>query len=292
MSETISGLWIGKNLSLMEQLSIKSFLANGHQYCLYTYGPVKDVPKGTIIKDANEILPKKRIFQYAQGFAKGSYGAFSDLFRFKLILDKGGIWADLDLVCLKPFDFKEKYVFSSENRPDGSIKTNTGVIKAPPKSKLIKSCYELAAKIKPGDIKYAQIGPDLFFSQVKKFHMDKYVRSPAAFCPLDYWDFKKALDENSTFRIPKEAYAVHLWNEKWTQEIDNKNRVLEIMYKLSAGLRRKCVFYSDWLDLLKKQLSPSGNIAGKMRGLKRPKKDRVYSRKTLYGALQHRYLFQ
>ena len=77
MSNIIQGLWIGKSLSKMEQLSIKSFLDNGHEYHLYTYSDVKNIPKGTVIKDGNEIITENQIFTYKNG----SYSAFSNLFR-------------------------------------------------------------------------------------------------------------------------------------------------------------------------------------------------------------------
>ncbi|MBW4444611.1 MAG: hypothetical protein KME10_26090 [Plectolyngbya sp. WJT66-NPBG17] len=84
-NKVIQGLWIGGELSTMEQLSIQSFLQNGHEYHLYTYQPVKNVPKGTIVKDGREILPENRIFTYQSGFGKGSYAGFADLFRFHLL---------------------------------------------------------------------------------------------------------------------------------------------------------------------------------------------------------------
>jgi hypothetical protein len=48
----------------MERLSIASFLANGHDYHLYVYGEIENVPPGTVLKAADEILPKSMIFQY------------------------------------------------------------------------------------------------------------------------------------------------------------------------------------------------------------------------------------
>src|SRR5205823_1893528 len=53
----IQGLWIGPQLSIMEQLSIASFLRNGHDYHLYIYNELPNVPKGVVIRDASEILP-------------------------------------------------------------------------------------------------------------------------------------------------------------------------------------------------------------------------------------------
>ena len=120
MNEIIQGLWVGPELSVMEQLSVSSFLRHGHQYHLYVYDDVKNIPAGTVIKDGNEILSASRIFQYKQ---QASYSGFSNFFRYKLLLERGGWWVDTDTVCLKPFDFSEEYVFSSE------MGTGTGIYK-------------------------------------------------------------------------------------------------------------------------------------------------------------------
>ena len=48
MSQIIQGLWVGPELSVMEQLSVSSFLRHGHQYHLYVYDDVKNVPAGTL----------------------------------------------------------------------------------------------------------------------------------------------------------------------------------------------------------------------------------------------------
>ena len=68
----------------MEQLSISSFLHNGHDYHLYVYDDLKYIPAGTVVMDASEILPSSRIFQYKQ---RPSYAGFSNFFRYKLLLN-------------------------------------------------------------------------------------------------------------------------------------------------------------------------------------------------------------
>ncbi len=75
MSKIIQGLWVGGELSTMEQLSINSFIKNGYTYHLYIYGDVKNIPAGTTIKDGNDILQKDLIFTYNIGEGKGSYSA-------------------------------------------------------------------------------------------------------------------------------------------------------------------------------------------------------------------------
>ena len=87
-SSIIQTLWIGGSLSLMEQLCVASFIKNGHEFHLYTYGEVLNVPNGAVIKDANEIIPESEIFTYCNG----SYAGFADWFRWALLCKKGNIW--------------------------------------------------------------------------------------------------------------------------------------------------------------------------------------------------------
>ena len=49
-SNIIQSLWIGNNLSDMEQLCIQSFLDNGHEYHLYVYEPIQNIPHGSLLK--------------------------------------------------------------------------------------------------------------------------------------------------------------------------------------------------------------------------------------------------
>src|SRR4051794_25599030 len=125
-NQVIQGLWIGPALSVMEQMSISSFLANGHEYHLYVYDAVANVPLGTTIKDANELLPASSIFQYKQ---TPSYAGFANVFRYKLLFERGGWWADVDTISLRPFDFPQPHVFPSERRRWGLAATGNCVIK-------------------------------------------------------------------------------------------------------------------------------------------------------------------
>ena len=59
----VQSLWVGNSLSNMEVCCIQSFLKHGFTFHLYTYENVKRIPKGTVIKDANEIMDEKEIFK-------------------------------------------------------------------------------------------------------------------------------------------------------------------------------------------------------------------------------------
>src|SRR5580698_9560242 len=98
----IQSLWVGDRLSAMEQLAIKSFLFHGHPFHLYVYQATEGIPEGTIVQDANEILPATSIFKYSE---HNSYAGFANFFRYKLLVERGGWWVDMDVICLKPFRF-------------------------------------------------------------------------------------------------------------------------------------------------------------------------------------------
>ena len=204
----IQGLWVGSALSTMEQLSITSFLRNRHEYHLYAYDELANVPGGTVIKDAREILPASAIFQYRN---RPSYAGFADVFRFKLLFERGGWWADADMVCLRPFDFSEEYVFSSEMN-GGQQLTNVGVIKAPMGSEAIAHAYRVCQTKQPSKIEWGEIGPRLMSEVVKQYRLDKYQKPYYTFCPISDWH---RFLEPYVAAIHPEAYAIHLWNEGW-----------------------------------------------------------------------------
>ena len=166
--DTIQGLWIGDRLSNLENLSISSFIANGHDYHLYVYNDVDNIPSGATVKDGNEILPESEIFSYNVGPGRGSPSAFSNFFRYKLLYDRGGWWSDTDIVCLKPFEFDSDYVISSESHL-GNRHITSGVIKAPKGSPAMKDNWETCNSKDKNTLPWGEVGPRLVSQCVGKF---------------------------------------------------------------------------------------------------------------------------
>jgi mannosyltransferase OCH1-like enzyme len=219
-NQIIQGLWIGPELSVMEQLSIASFLAHGHEYHLYVYGEMKNVPGGCVIKDANEILPSARIFQYQQ---YPSYAGFANFFRYKLLLERGGWWADTDTICVKPFDFSEEYVFSSEIGNNGLEVINSGILKAPAGSQVMAYAWAICETKDPEKLVWGETGPRLVAVAVKKFSLEKYQKPHQVFCPLGYADWRRVIEPESQLRFNESTRAIHLWNEMWRDAGQDKN---------------------------------------------------------------------
>ena len=219
----IQGLWIGEKLSVMEQLSIKSFLDNGHDYHLYTYSDVEGVPDGTTIKDGNEILPESEIFTYSSGEGKGSVSAFSNFFRYKLLYDKGGWWVDTDLICIKPFDFKDDFIFSSEEHL-GTVHINAGAIKAPKNSEPLKYCWETCKSKDKNLLQCGEVGPRLVAETVQVHKLENYVQDSEVFCPINFENWLQILNPNVDMKFSSNVYAIHLWNEIFRRNGMDKNK--------------------------------------------------------------------
>jgi len=268
----IQGLWIGDRLSRMEQLSIRSCLSLGHPYHLYTYGDISGIPDGTTVMDGNEILPSASIFHYQDATHYGSVAAFSNVFRFKLLAERGGIWFDSDMVLLKPLAIAERYVYSSERRTgkvrwysvgtvarivrnkvlshaDPAVRrfqTNVGVIKVPPGSPIMRACYERAAAMDPRDLSWRMNGPDVLAQCVVEFQQTEQIAHPDVFMPIHYGDLFLYVKPGARIELPERALALHLWNERWRLEAKRRPGTYD--------------------------------------------KDRLYPADTFYGALQRRFL--
>lgn len=112
--------WHGPPLSRLEQLCMSSFVAHGHRVQLHVYDEPSNVPSGVTLVDASRILPRERLFKHGQS---GSFALFADAFRYRLLLEHGGLWVDTDVVCLKPFDFAgtEIYAWQDEQLINNAV---------------------------------------------------------------------------------------------------------------------------------------------------------------------------
>ena len=136
----IASLWIGAGLSWLEQLCLQSFLDNGHEVVLFTYGEVKGVPDGVQLADANEILPADRIIRHAK---TGSPAYHADLFRLHMLRQTNYIWADTDAYCCQPWKIRGKHFHGwiSDDKP----MINNGVLGLPKSSKTLAAMLKFTS---------------------------------------------------------------------------------------------------------------------------------------------------
>ena len=216
----VQSLWIGPTLSIMEQLVIRSFVANGQEFHLYTYEDVAGVPRGAVVKDGGRILPASRIFRYS---GSGSLAGFSNFFRYKLLLENGGWWVDMDTVCLQPFhSIAAEYVISTEMHA-GSPVIDIAALKAPAGSALAEYAWNVCQSKDPQTLRWGETGPQLLAEAVRQCGLISYVRPPATFCPVPYRDWQSVLSPEAELSFGPETYAIHLWHELWRSSGQDKN---------------------------------------------------------------------
>lgn len=135
----IAALWIGGDLSFLEQLCLKSFVDAGHHLRLYRYGPIGNAPAGVELADAAEILPQHDFLRHGR---TESPALHSDLFRYRLLKQVPGvIWADTDAYCVKPFRTGTGYFFAWES----GTGINGGVLGLPQDSPALDRLLEFTA---------------------------------------------------------------------------------------------------------------------------------------------------
>tara|TARA_R110000824_G_scaffold107055_1_gene252902 strand:+ start:8631 stop:9365 length:735 start_codon:yes stop_codon:yes gene_type:complete len=226
-SQIIQSLWIGNKLSQVEKLCISSYIHHGHEFHLYSYNDIDGLPQNCTIKDASDILPKEEIFSYNVGLGKGSYSAFSNYFRYKLLNLKGNWWTDTDIVCLKKFDFEDEYVFASEKTSSDGNHITSGVIKAPKDSLFSQKCYEFCREQDKDTLPWGVVGPKLVSKIVKELNIENFVKPWKFFNPIGFEQLGMIFDETFGNMKLDDSYAVHLWNEMWRRNNLDKNRKYE-----------------------------------------------------------------
>lgn len=139
----INFLWVGNALGNLEKLTLQSFVKNNHEPHLWVYNKdCANIPEGVILRDAQEIISSNKVFSYSgNGDCRpGSYGGFSDIFRYYLLKQHGGWYCDMDVTCLKSFnDLDNKpYIF----RPHQRVGVVGNILKCPKDCDFINKCIE------------------------------------------------------------------------------------------------------------------------------------------------------
>jgi hypothetical protein len=244
-NKIINGLWVGNKLSHIEILTLKSFIYHGHDFHLWVYEEIDNVPEDVILKDANQIIPEKDIIvrKYndpVTGVGKGSVGApFSDMFRYKLLYEHGGWWVDLDVTCLKPLQFEEPYFFRNHLFLD----VIGNVMKCPKGSELMLKTYREVKETCDENTLDWLLPNKTLGKYIKELGLMKYVRSGIS--NLDEWPETKRYIRRSA-KIPESWYLIHWMNEEWRMNGIDKNH-----------LRKR---YSTLGDLLKEYDVKTGKV--------------------------------
>jgi len=214
ISNQVNGLWIKGALSPLEILTIQSFISNDYEFILWTYDEfiVYSQIENLIIRDAREIIPESQVFSYKLsnqfGHGKGSYAGFSDVFRYQLLYLNGGWWVDMDVTCIKRFEFESSYVFRKSKLTNDFVVGN--IMCVPKGSNLMKKCFEEAIVSVNAENQDWMLPINILNKNIQEENLTSYIYS---FSNEDSWPVVSQLLTNLEY--PKNWFAIHWMNEEF-----------------------------------------------------------------------------
>jgi hypothetical protein len=200
-----------------------SMRAAGHPVRVWSYTPEKLAflrPHGVELCQASDVVPRGLFNRVVAGSA---IRYFSDLFRYALLYEHGGLWMDTDVVLLRPFPFRGDYFFNLQWRGGHKGHFICGnVIYAEPHSPHLRNLYEMSVErfFGAGDKEFGDIGPKLLSDYVASDAgaalMDR-VFSPMFFNAIDWMEtdrFERPIEQLQDYLNDERVFGVHLWNAR------------------------------------------------------------------------------
>lgn len=106
----VATLWIGPRLGWIDELMLNSFRAHGHAVTLFVSSDFNGkAPEGIEVRNFLEIWPEGEKF-----LGNTKLATIADVFRIHLMNHTDFIWADSDVIALKPFVPTEGYMVGYE----------------------------------------------------------------------------------------------------------------------------------------------------------------------------------
>ncbi len=206
--------------------AIASQRAAGHPVKLWSYTPERLEslrPLGVELADAADVVPRA-IYDHIMTRAEIRY--FSDVFRYAVLYEHGGLWLDSDIVMLRPFPFRGDYFFNLQwhcgSGGDHWICGNA--MYAKPFSSHLRRLYERALRAYDSMEKwvFGDVGPRLlseYIASDQGAELQNWVFSPAFFNPIDWIAaetdaFRQPIGELADYLGDERVIGVHLWTAK------------------------------------------------------------------------------
>ena len=224
----VCSFWMG-SLSNLEITSIKSFIYNGFNVVIYTYEPETFTInlKNLEIKDASCIISNtlyKKVFD--KSTVKGRYTEaswFANMFRYKMLYDNGGVWFDLDIICVRPFSIDQTMLVSQK---DSMCSINNNFICVEKGDALMQCAYDKCMEnFKKGEKRiHGSTGPSLLSSLLKLPEWESYIQfvlPSLAFNEIDWKEIKSITEPNKhmDLLLNENLLGIHLWNKVWSSDL-------------------------------------------------------------------------
>ena len=201
-----------------------------------------------------------------QAFKKTiNLGAKSDILRYEILYQHGGLYVDTDFECIKKLEELHFLLnFYTGTHIYKNIEVPNGLIACSPKHEIIRQCIiNLSNDYSSQDINkiMGDTGPYYFTKHFTNFATKNHER--IAVLPSSYFypfpNTSRYLSINDRYKyIRPESYAIHHWEVKWLNiEIKNEDkttllsRLRKLLKKSMKGLIKFCMNHTYTNILLK-----------------------------------------
>ncbi|MER9581974.1 glycosyltransferase [Mesorhizobium sp. M0276] len=200
-----------------------SMRAAGHPVRVWSYSPNKLeflLPLGVEVRDADDVMPRTLFEQIVAG---SEIRYFSDVFRYAVLYEHGGLWMDCDVVMLRPFPFHGEYFFNLQWRGGHQGHFICGnVIYAEAYSHHLRALYEMSIERFHGEggKGFGEIGPRLLSDYIASdsgAELREWVFGPMLFNSIDWTEmsaFDKPLPELADYLNDERVFGIHLWTAR------------------------------------------------------------------------------
>ena len=246
----LTALWVGESINSLVELSWLSWLKQGYKVIVYNVNIIKaDLPK-SLTKFINNKLFFKNALKIMPFDSGEEILPLSDLWRYKFLYQKGGIWLDSDMILLDQLPNQEFIITTEHTLQAGAFrskllyKPNIGILKFAKGNKLLE---EVIAKIeKTNLVAKSQYCDNMKIFQrllLKHDYKDYYIE-PNMTCGVPWWNMKELYEDKTVYTtkykvevktknwLLNNAFALHCWgNFTRGNKIDLENSSSSSIYK-------------------------------------------------------------
>ncbi len=215
-------LWVSGELSRLARLSLASFVAQGYRVTLWSYDPDHLRAECADVRDAASLLPLPEGDTHNMAY-------LTSLFRYRVLAEQGGIWADLDVVALtddpkleaRPLIASEKRRPFRHTEPTATGESLTQVTNCfmanptPRDGDLWHLALDRVAALNPEDRDWENVGPHMLSGLMLRHpDLEIDILPPETVDPVAWWNVPGYFLEQ---RDPPPSPFMHMYATIWTR---------------------------------------------------------------------------
>jgi hypothetical protein len=191
---------------------MRTVVARGHKFELFTYDTEIVTPSWIVRRDARDVLPADHVMTYHHSFGAGSPSLHSNLFRYEMLHQLGCWWMDLDVLLFHPHLPEVDEFYPKDAR--GIL--GTAVLKSRPGNIVLLEAALRSRSVDEHTAQWGQTGPELITELVKQHRRAHHVHQCATVFPLDFFEMEAFFDPSrfdEVFERCSQSPFIHIFHE-------------------------------------------------------------------------------